>query len=565
MIEIYEKNAIILCRVSTAKQAGENESLDDQERIGRKKAEYLRANVLKVFRFTISGAKSERDDIEMMIKYVEDYLKRGTKVHYLIIKDIDRLTRGGNVVYQEIKKRFADLGVDIVDGFGMIQPKVNLYEDMGIDYDWCWQSNSEMAERYKADISDDERKIILRRLIVKEVELTRAGFHIGPPQDGYINKKLPITQSKSATIQIPDPSRGQFMVKMFELRALRLYTDIEVVKMVNALGYKTRERNRWSRDKERIIGKSGGRPLTVKQLQRIIQNPIYCGVKVHKYTGYKPVKQKYPGLVSIDLFNRANNGKVFVKEISADECEVLYDYKPFKQIQKRNKYNENFPYKGVILCPHCKKPLKASASKGRSKHYYNYHCQRSHAYIGVSKDELEQTVDNFILSLSYNKNNFDELKNALLNIFRKKQSEITKESVMIDKSVLELKTKKEQAIDILLQNPSQSIKNSIEKRIDDFDKEIDIVQSKRKIIEITEKDISDFIKYAKHLLEHLDELLLNNPLIKQKQALFSLVFDELPSYFDIKNGTAKISSIFQIAGQNNFSVARRGVEPLFLG
>ena len=113
------------------------------------------------------------------------------------------------------------------------------------------------------------------------------------------------------------------MVKMFELRALRLYTDIEVVKMVNALGYKTRERNRWSRDKERIIGKSGGRPLTVKQLQRIIQNPIYCGVKVHKYTGYKPVKQKYPGLVSIDLFNRANNGKVFVKEISADECEVV--------------------------------------------------------------------------------------------------------------------------------------------------------------------------------------------------------------------------------------------------
>lgn len=90
--------------------------------------------------------------------------------------------------------------------------------------------------------------------------------------------------------------------------------------------------------------------------------------------------------------------------------------------------------------------LKASASKGRSKYYHNNHCQRDHAYFSVSKVELEKMVESLICILNYNKNNFDELKNALLCIFRKKQVEITNEPVLIEKNVLELKTNKKQAI-----------------------------------------------------------------------------------------------------------------------
>jgi hypothetical protein len=55
-----------------------------------------------------------------------------------------------------------------------------------------------------------------------------------------------------------------------------------------------------------VISKKGGKPLTVKSMQRIIQNTIYAGINVEKWTDYKPVKCTFDGLITTDLFNRAN-------------------------------------------------------------------------------------------------------------------------------------------------------------------------------------------------------------------------------------------------------------------
>ena len=48
--------------------------------------------------------------------------------------------------------------------------------------------------------------------------------------------------------------------------------------------------------------------------------------------------------------------------------------KPYKGHSKK----EDFPLVGHLLCPKCGRLLTGSSSKGRTKHYAYYHCQRKY-------------------------------------------------------------------------------------------------------------------------------------------------------------------------------------------
>src|SRR3989338_5605509 len=64
----------------------------------------------------------------------------------------------------------------------------------------------------------------------------------------------------------------------------------------------------------KVIGYRGGIPLTVDQFHKYIENPIYAGINNEKWTQGHPIKAKFDGLVSIEMFNRANRGKITILE-----------------------------------------------------------------------------------------------------------------------------------------------------------------------------------------------------------------------------------------------------------
>jgi len=86
---------------------------------------------------------------------------------------------------------------------------------------------------------------------------------------------------------------------------------IEIVEQINKLGFRTMERVvRDKDDRTKIVKVIGGDPLTLKQLWRMVENPVYAGVNDEKWTQGQPVKCQFKGLVSFDLFNAANRGKM---------------------------------------------------------------------------------------------------------------------------------------------------------------------------------------------------------------------------------------------------------------
>lgn len=542
-----QKNCIIYCRVSTATQAQEGESLDTQEKICRDIAEKRDLKIIpdnKVFREPFSGRKEYRPVFNgKVIKFIKD---NPGKVNYLIVRSIDRFTRGGILSYEKIKLELREYGVELIDSAGIIQPTKNTLDHLNFEYNWSRYSPSGPAEIMMADYSSAEVRNILTRTIGRQIELTQEGYHIGPATDGFkINRTRAGNKKKS--IQTPDPERAKFWVKIFEMRASGHYSDQEIVDTVNAMGFKTKEYCRWDEAHENIKKIVGKNPLTIKKMQLGIQKPIYCGVLIRKWTKYRPIKAKYDGLVSIDTFNKANKGKVFIKELEDENYEILYDYLPNKQLVKRIKHNPLFPYK-FILCPHCKKPFLGSSPKGKSgKGFATYHCARNHKYLGINKKEFEKNVLKFIKTLKFKPEMIKSLEATLINKYRERQKELAHFSSQVNRKVSDLKLEQANLIDKIELTTSEVVIKRLEEKIDRLEEEIKDTQTERNKVEITEYDISAFIKEAKKIMEHPSEILINTENPIKKQALFGLVFEETPTYNDILNGTPKLTPIFALS------------------
>lgn len=543
------KNCIIYCRVSSAKSAQEGESLDTQDGICRKFAGDRGFAIVPngtVFRETFSGRKDKRPVLDEVFDYIE---KNPGKVDYFVFRVIDRFTRGGSYSYEGIKQRLAAYGVEMVDTYGVIQPMKNTLEHVGFEYDWSRTSPSEIAETVIANTAKAEITNILTRMIGREIELTNQGFKIRQSADGYLNKKVFI-DGKKKVIQVPDPERAKFFLEIFNLRAAGTHTDKEIVKRINAMGYCTRTQNHWDRGHEKVIGSRGGVPLTVKRLQEVIGRPIYCGVMCEKWTRHQPIKAQYEGLVSIDTFNRANRGKVFIKNDSTG-FQILYDYHPEKMTVGRTRNNSLFPYKNLVLCNSCHRTFTGSCPRGSGgKVFPTYHCSRKHKYFGVPKKNFEATFENFIKQLKLKPEIFDSIEATFLNKYHQRKKEILESSINVHQTIADLKAEQKAKAEAFVATTSPVLRSQLEMGIEELEAKIKSAAGERQKIDITEDDISRFKHYGKYCLEHLSELLLNPENPRLQLSLFSLIFEELPTYENIINGTAKMAWIFTLSTNN---------------
>jgi hypothetical protein len=460
-------------------------------------------------------------------------------VQIYLFRAIDRFTRGGSLRYEQMREELAKRHVQMVDSYGIIQPSKNTLEELGFEYDWSLLRPSEITEVVLATTAKQEITTILTRMIGQEIRLTQQGFKVRRASDGFQNRKIEVG-TKKKVIEVPDPERAKYYVAMFEERAAGMLTDKEIVARVNAMGYRSRIFRRWDLNHESIIGQTGGELLTVKRFQEIIRRPIYCGVKVEKWTKHQPVRAQYAGLVSIETFNRANRGKVFIRERPDLTLEILYDYYPARKVDRRTRFNSDFLYKNVILCPVCKKPFTASWSRSKSgKRVPYYHCERGHKRVGLRRDDIDTAVTKFITSLRFKPGVVSSMGAVFLDRYRERQSEIMEEASQIGHSVANLEVRKAQAVRSYIAATNEWLKGEIEKEVETLIMEIGNAQSVRNTLEVTEHDIDLFVKRVKYLMEHPSELLLNADNMRQQAGLFSLVFEQLPTSTEILDGTPK--------------------------
>lgn len=539
----HPQTCLASARISSHQQIG-GDSLDDQVRVISHFAEQRGLEILpdgEVATEIFTGSK-RRPVFEEHIQYIKE---NPGKVGYYLIRYIDRFTRGGASNYQDLKTELADLGVILIDTNGIIQESQNMPEmdSLGFEYEWSKQSPSDMTEMMLATTAKQERDTIIRRTIPKQIEYTQKGFKVRGSVDGYVNKKVQI-DNQMRFVCAPDPERAHFIIKIFELRAENKHTDREILHILHEeMGFRTKKHKKWNQKKTSIVGEGGNKKISIKQLQRIYQRQAYAGVVCEKWTHNKPIRAQWEGLVSVELYNRANRGKIFLKEYGDDQIEILYDYKTEKPVFKRLKENPEYPFK-CVCCPECGKPFKGSAPRGNGGRYPRYHCERGHKSFSVSRDEMNLTIDSFLKDVSYENDYLKVLEEVLIRKFHQRQKDAVQESKKLNERVLILKDQQERALASLIASENVTVRGMIEKELEKIVIEIKKAESIRFSVDLTEDHITELISYAKKIVELPEKALIDkeNPL-RQKQ-LFQLFFEDSPTYQELLSGTAKKRFLF---------------------
>jgi site-specific DNA recombinase len=562
LMNTFKKPKVIIhCRVSSAKQAQEGESLEVQKDILINFAEQRGWEVVKMYSESFSGWKTTRQTFKDILAYFDTH---PGEVEFYVFRAIDRFTRGGTETYGLMKRELQCRGVQMVDTQGMIQESKNTLEDLGIEYDWSRYSPSEITEAVVATTSKQEITTIQTRMIGQEIRLTRKGFKVRSPQDGFKNVKIYTDEGKKRTIMEPDLDRAKYFHTMFEMRASGQWTDKQIVERLNEMGYRTRIFNRWNKNHTQLIGTSGGNVMSVKHLQELVQKPIYAGFICEYWTGNQPVKAQFNGLVTLEVFNKANRGRVYIQK-TEDGYEILHDHYPDQIVLKRTRDNPMFPYKAVVVCEICGKPIMGSKSRSKSGEYIAYyHCSRKHKYVGYRKDVLETSLETYIKSLNFKPSALPSLRAVLMDRFHERQSEIVKEAISVSESVAELELQKNRAVEAFKAATSDFMREECEREAVELDGRIKKANQLGTKLGIDESDIDAFIGYTKSFIEHPADLLLDTANTRQQVSLYSRVFDTLPTMPELNAGTPKLSYILMfLEGEGDSSVLAGpvGIEP----
>ena len=531
--QLERKNAVIAVRVSSDKQYDEGDSPEAQIEQLTLLANRMNARIVKIFEFAESGSKLIQP-MQQAITYCQD---PKNDVQLFLIKSIDRFTRGGAEVYAHLKKQLDFANVRLIDNYGVISHNlINTLEHLDIEYKWSKYSPSQKSEYLEAERAKDELRDILTRMIGAEVRYTRLGYWMRQSPLGFDSQKIETKHGKRS-ILVPHPKESIFVKRIFELRALGVMSDKEIIDDLNLRGFQTRIHYvRSKHDRTKIIGKRGGNKLDKDAMDLLLINPIYAGIIKEKWTDNKPVRASFEGLVSIETFNAANRGKIVIID-KGGQLDMKIEAAPPHQVNKGIK-NPEFPYRKYIGCSKCGSAMYGSSNRGYNGTLYpSYSCSKGH-YFRVPKAELELTVIDFIKRISLSEQQIDIISTAVMTEWERRLRSVEDDIAVFNKQIKELELDAEMTVRKLKMVESETAIKYMEQDLLSIEKRIRELKAEKEA-KMTEEpaDMGKIMSRVKYFLENLDQLLVKQIDPIKKAQFFSVFFDRIPTYEELKTGT----------------------------
>ena len=531
---------LLAIRVSSDKQGLDGDSPEAQ----REQGERYAATHGIVITETIILMESASHEAQPMQKVIDACKVKGKGIEVVLIKSIDRFTRGGGDYYSPLKKQLTILGISLVDMYGVIgQQQVNTLEHTGFSYYWSEFNPSQKAEYLEAERAKDEMRDIMSRMIGAEIRYTQLGYWMRMPPYGFISETVDTNNGKR-TILKPHPEEAFFIRRLFEMRAKSIYSSQEIADELNRLGFQTRTNYvRDKYDRTRVLRVVGGKKMDVKMVDRIAHNLIYVGVIKGKWTYNEPIKAQFDGLVSTELFNLANHGKLVVEITQGNDVTVHRKRPPEFQLIKRL-INPNFPYKQVVGCPHCRKALSGSAARGKmGKYYPAYHCSRDGHYFRVPQADFEEAVERVVRSVEIAPEHIDALLAMIEASWRERQQQGTQDDQKLIAQRQSLETQIRETVNRMRVITNETALKYMEKDIEEATEQMKSLDGELAAKNDAAVDIELVLQYARYLLKHLSDILLDlcNPI--RRAAFFGVIFNKMPSYADLDFETHENSSL----------------------
>ncbi|MDO8591242.1 MAG: recombinase family protein [bacterium] len=230
-------------------------------------------------------------------------------------------------------------------------------------------------------------------------------------------------------IIVPDPERAPIVKFLFEEYARGTITFIELSKKVNEMG---------------DVRSKHGCKMSKQLVHKILKNPIHYG---------------WIEMPQLEVSVQGRHEAIISKELFYEVQFLMEGGKSRKQPRNRN--NPLFPLKG-LLCGGCGGSLTGGKTNGRNRKYDYYSCMKKSCpkRISIKKENLEDDFTEFV-------------------------GEITPDPIVLDAL--------EEALTIVHQKQNKDnllLANSLEKKLVEFNKELDELLKMRVQREITPEEYS---------------------------------------------------------------------------
>ena len=248
--------------------------------------------------------------------------------------------------------------------------------------------------------------------------------------------------------------------------------------------------------------------MTGRHLWRLVRKPIYAGINDEKWTNVWPVKCAFKGLVSVELFNRANQGRRKIQR-RAQAIEIVDTVEERYSTKYSSRTNE-FPYRKVVLCPICRKPLLGSASTGKSgKKYPAYHCSKDGHNFRISKQNLETAVGNYVGGLQVSPQLTREMMDKAEKILERSLVNRDSRDAALKKQIQALEADMGQVVDKLKLLINPVALKRLEQELEAIQSDIDKLQAQREALSQQKPlNLKSIRQKLEFMVEHFDQLLL---------------------------------------------------------
>ena len=471
-------NAIIYTRVSTKEQADTNTSLGTQKRYCENYAKANGLYVVAYFGGTHESAKSDdRKEFKRMLKYV----KQSGSIGYIIVYSYDRFSRTGSSASQ-ITHELLDQG---------IQVKAVTQEVDATSASGKFQQNLfYMFSQFDNELRRD-------KTITAMSDLLRKGYWLWNPPVGYINQKK---YHKAVEWDIVIDENGKQLKKAFKWRLKNTYSNVEIVRRLNAAGMMINE----------------------KRLHEIFKNPFYCGILVCKMLPGEIIEGKHKPIVSKEDF----------LIINSERTPQLKEYKTD---------NDQLPLKQFVYCEACKTPLTGFLVKQKGLYYYK--CRTKGCSCNKSAKHLHEQFEKKLSSYQVDSKYVDIIKEVMIYTYDSVTKEIRENEANVKKQLSLLKSK----IDTIEERFAiGEIDNEIYKKFKTkYEAEEKKLESNLFSSTVSSSNLQIAIDKALKMSSNLSELWTSGDL-SQKKKIQSLVFPSGIGYDKLKGKvqTKRVNSIF---------------------
>ena len=235
MTDTQPKNAIVYVRVSSLEQV-DGTSLESQERLCKEYAQREGFAVLQTY--IEKGESAKTADRTEFIKAISFCSDKKNKVSYFIVYKIDRFSRN-QTDYAIVKQRLQKYGTEIRS----VSEKI---DDT---------PSGKLMEVMLSGFAEFDNNVRTERSVNGMKERLKKGIWVWQAPLGYCRTE------KGGNI-VPDPKLAPYIKMAFEEYAKGTHTFQSLANFLNARGLVSRY----------------GKPVIFQMVEKILKNPIYCGI-----------------------------------------------------------------------------------------------------------------------------------------------------------------------------------------------------------------------------------------------------------------------------------------------